>query len=169
MINLLMAIALGSYVRKSGLLSAVSNSLQKEIASLSEQASDQIRQIHSLKDEINELTLNRLPGLIGLSYDEVLKINKEYVKNIVFTRTGKKDSRFYEYKIVLENRDSELQPALKILLYNRSGVQVGSSELSNDAQQGGLTRLDRDEVRAHYAVFQLPNDSNPEYFQVVLL
>jgi len=168
-INLLIAIALASYVRKASLLSGVSSSLRLEMTGLSEQSELKTGQIKTLENEIKELTLNRLPGLMGLNYDEVLKVNEQYVKNIVFTRTGKKGAHLYEYKVVLENHDAALQPALKVILFNRSGVQVGMSELSNKVEQGGITRLDRDEVRSHYAVVQLAEKAEPEYFQVILL
>lgn len=169
LINLLMAIALGSYVRKASLLSGVSNSLRLQLTAITEQSENKANEIKTLKNEIKELTNNRLPGLIGLNYDEVLTIDKQYVKNIVFTRTGKKGRHLYEYKVVLENHDAALQPAIKIILFDRSGVQVGMSELSNRAEQGGITRLDQDEVRTHYAIVQLADDAEPEYFQVILL
>jgi|GEM_PF-1004470 len=168
-INLLIAITLASYVRKAGLLSGVGSSLRLELTELSEQAELRTVQIKTLNNEIKELTLNRLPGLTGLNYDEVLKIDKQYVKNIVFTRTGKKGAHLYEYKVVLENHDPALQPALKVILFNRSGVQVGMSELSNKIEYGSITRLDQDEVRTHYAVVQLADKAEPEYFQVILL
>jgi len=169
LINLLVAIALGSYVRKAGLLSGVSASLRLQLTDITEQLETSARETRILKDEIQELTLNRLPGLIGLNYDEVLKVDKRYVKNIVFTRTGKKGAHLYEYKVVLENHESALQPALKIILFDRNGVQVGMSELSKDAKHGGILRLDQDEVRSHYAIVQLPDNAEPEYFQVILL
>jgi hypothetical protein len=168
-INLLMAIALASYVRKSNLLSNVSNSLRLQLTDITEQSERKTSQIQTLKNEVKELTLKRLPGLKALNYDAVLQINKNYVKNIVFTRTGKKGTRLYEYKVVLENRKSALQPALKVLLFDRNGIQVGMSELSNKSEHGGITRLDQDEVRTHYAVVQLAEDAEPEYFQVILL
>ncbi|OUS09217.1 hypothetical protein A9Q90_04015 [Gammaproteobacteria bacterium 54_18_T64] len=164
-----MAIALGSYARKARLLSGVSSSLRLQLSDNAEQSARNMRQIQTLENEIKELTLNRLPGLTGLNYDEVLNIGKQYVKNIVFTRTGKKGARLYEYKIVLENHDAALQPAFKIILFDRSGVQVGMSELSHDSEQGVMTRLDQDEVRVHYSVVRLPDNSEPEYFQVILL
>ena len=168
-LNLLIAIALASYVRKASLLSGVSSSLRLQLTGITEQSELEKGQIQTLKSEIQELTLNRLPGLIALNYDAVLQINNNYVKNIVFTRTGKKGTHLYEYKVVLENRDSALQPALKVLLFNRSGIQVGMSELSNKIEYGGITRLDQDEVRTHYAVVQLADKAEPEYFQVILL
>jgi len=169
LINLLMAIALASYARKASLLSGVSSSLRLQLTDITEQSENNASQIKTLENEIEELTLNRLPGLIGLNYDEVLKVNKQYVKNIVFTRTGKNGAHLYEYKVVLENHDSALQPALKVILFDRNGVQVGMSELSSKAEQGGITRLDQDEVRTHYAVVQLAADAEPEYFQIILL
>ena len=168
-INLLIAITLASYVRKASLLSGVGSSLRLELTDLSEQTELEKNQIKTLTNEIKELTLNRLPGLTGLNYDEVLKVDEQYVKNIVFTQTGKKGTQLYEYKIVLENHDSALQPALKVILFNRSGVQVGMSELSNKIEHGSITRLDQDEVRAHYAVVQLADNAEPEYFQIILL
>jgi len=168
LINLLLSIALASYARKASLLSGVSASLRLQLSDITEQSENQAAQIKTLESEIAALTLKRLPGLIGLNFDEVLKINKQYVKNIVFTRTGKNGSHLYEYKVVLENYDSALQPALKIILFDRNGVQVGMSELSSKAEQGGIIRLDQDEVRTHYAVVQLADDAEPEYFQVIL-
>ncbi|MBQ0720211.1 MAG: hypothetical protein KBT88_07460 [Gammaproteobacteria bacterium] len=169
MINLLMAIALASYVRKANLASGVSGSLRQQLTDFSEQSESQTSQIKTLEHEIKELTLKRLPGLIGLNYDDVIQVDKQYVKNIVFTRTGKKGAQLYEYKVVLENRDAALQPAFKILLFDRNGVQVGVSELSNKTDRGAITRLDQDEVRSHYSVVRLPDSSEPEYFQIILL
>jgi len=168
-INLLMAIALGSYARKSGLLSGVSASLRLQLTDITEQLEASVRETRILKDEIQELTLNRLPGLTELNYDEVIKIDKHYIKNIVFTRTGKNGAHLYEYKVVLENHESALQPALKVILFDRNGVQVGMSELNKDAEHGGILRLDQDEVRSHYAIVQLPDNAEPAYFQVILL
>ena len=163
-----MAIALGSYARKSGLLSGVSASLRLQLADITEQLEASVRTTRTLKEEIQELTLKRLPGLIKLKYDEVIKIDKHYTKNIVFTRTGKNGAHLYEYKVVLENHESALQPALKIILFDRNGVQVGMSELSKDSEHGGILRLDQDEVRSHYAIVKLPDNAEPEYFQVIL-
>ena len=168
LINLLVAIALGSYVRKARLLSGVSASLRLQLTDITEQSESKAKRIKTLEGEIKELTLKRLPGLIGLNYDEVLKVDKRYVKNIVFTRTGKNGVHLYEYKVVLENHESALQPALKIILFDRNGVQVGMSELSKDAEHGGILRLDQDEVRSHYAIVKLPDNAEPEYFQVIL-
>ncbi len=169
LINLFIAIALGSYIRKAGLLSGVSASLRLQLTDMTEQLEANVRKTRILKGEIQELTLNRLPGLIELNYDEVIKIDKRYVKNIVFTRTGKNGAHLYEYKIVLENHDPALQPALKVVLFDRNGVQVGMSELRKDTEHGGIIRLDQDEVRAHYSVVQLPDNAEPEYFQVIFL
>lgn len=164
-----MAIALASYARKASLLSGIGSGLRLELANITEQSEDTKSLIKTLKSEIQALTLNRLPGLINLNFDEVIEVDKRYVKNIVFTRTGKKGTHLYEYKVVLENNNVALQPALKILLFDRSGVQVGMSTLSQKTEQGSITRLDQDEVRTHYAVVQLPDNSEPEYFQVILL
>ena len=169
LINLLMAIALASYARKASLLSGIGSGLRLELASITEQSEQKTKRLKTLESEIQALTLNRLPGLMSLIFDEVIKVDKRYVKNIVFTRTGKKGTHLYEYKVVLENNNGALQPALKILLFDRSGVQVGMSTLSHKTEQGGITRLDQDEIRTHYSVVQLPDSSEPEYFQVILL
>ena len=169
LINLLMAIALASYARKASLLSGIGSGLRLELASITEQSEQKTKRIKTLESEVQALTLNRLPGLMSLNFDEVIEVDKRYVKNIVFTRTGKKGTHLFEYKVVLENSNGALQPALKILLFDRSGVQVGMSTLSHKTEQGGITRLDQDEVRTHYSVVQLPDSSEPEYFQVILL
>lgn len=164
-----MAIALASYARKANLLSGIGSGLRLELASITEQSEHKTKRINTLESEIQALTLNRLPGLISLNFDEVIEVDKRYVKNIVFTRTGKKGAHLYEYKVVLDNHNAALQPALKILLFDRNGVQVGMSTLSNKTEQGSITRLDQDEVRTHYSIVQLPDNSEPEYFQIILL
>ena len=57
LINLLVAIALGSYVRKAGLLSGVSASLRLQLADITEQAESKAERIKTLDREIKELTL----------------------------------------------------------------------------------------------------------------
>lgn len=169
LINLIMAIALASYARKANLLSGINGDLRLDLANITEQSELKTNRIKTLESEIQALTQKRLPGLISLNLDEVIKVDKQYVKNIVFTRTGKKGAHLYEYKVVLENHEAALQPALKVLLFDRSGVQVGMSTLSHRTEQGGVSRLDQDEVRTHYSAVQLPRRSEPEYFQIILL
>lgn len=168
-INLFAVVALGRYIHKARLLSGVNASMQEQLSDSVSQSESMTQLIATLEKEVELLTLKRLPGLLNLRYDEVITLDNEYVKNIVFTQTGKIGDKLYEYKLVLENHRSALQPSLKIILFDRTGVQIGASELNNKPAHGSVMRLDQDEIRTHYSFVKLPEQAIPEYFQIILL
>ena len=122
--------------------------------------------IAELKQEVAQLVEARLPNLRPLEFDKVFHIGEAYVKNIVFTMTGKDGVRFYEYKMVMDNQDFvPVQPYIQILLFDRDGIQVGFSVLGVD--KDGLPTaeiLERGEIRSHVAQVTLAQDIEPKYF-----
>lgn len=162
LLNLVLGVMLGSSAREVTLSVAVEQKLQRELSEIRPK-------FEKMASEIEALTLNRLPGLVVLTYDKVLPINEQYVKNIVFTQTGSEKSKRYEYKVVMDNRNLlPVHPEVKILFFDRVGIQVGFSELGMGE---GLTisdHLERGEIRSYSSSIELSTGLEPKYFQVQL-
>lgn len=124
--------------------------------------------IAELEQEVAQLVQSRLPNLRPLEFDKVFHIGEAYVKNIVFTMTGKDGARSYEYKIVMDNQDYlPVQPHVQILLFDRDGIQIGLSVFGVD-EEGVPTAeiLERGEVRSHVAEVGVTEEIVPEYFML---
>lgn len=159
-LNLILGVKLGSYAREATLQTVIEQKLQRELAEVKPL-------LKAMELEVKALTLKRLPGLVELTYDAVLKINKQYVKNIVFTRTGKANVKRYEYKIVMDNRNlMPVKPEVRIIFFDRVGIQVGFSELGMGNGLPISGHLERGEIRAYSSAVELSDDIEPKYFQI---
>ncbi len=162
LLNLILGVKLGSYAREATLQTVIEQKLQRELAEIKPL-------LKAMENEVKTLTSKRLPGLEELTYDAVLQINKRYVKNIVFTRTGKVDVKRYEYKIVMDNRNlMPVRPEVRILFFDRVGIQVGFSELGMGNGLPIADHLERGEIRAYSSAVELADDIEPKYFQIQL-
>jgi hypothetical protein len=160
LLNLVLGVMLGSATQEVNLSVAVEQKLQRELAGLKPK-------IEAMSSEIESLTLNRLPGLVKLTYDKVLPVGNQYIKNIVFTQTGNEKIRRYEYKVVMDNRNLlPVRPEAKILFFDRVGIQVGVSELGMGNGLPITEPLERGEIRSYHSSIELSDDLEPEYFQV---
>ncbi len=125
-------------------------------------------QVEKLQADIATLTHSRLPDLNLLEFDKVLSLDKDYVKNIVFTVSGKGDEKLYEYKVVMHNGTLNLiHPQVDILFFDHVGIQVGISRLG--VQKDGtptLEMLDRGEIRSFSSKIELNDNAKPEYFRL---
>lgn len=121
----------------------------------------------SMEAEVIELVESRLPHLNELSYDEVIAIEGQYIKNIVFTVTGKNSQKLYEYKAVFENSGSAvIEPKASLTFFDRLGIQIGRSNIGSDLSEDNGNRLERGEVRSYYNNIQFPVSSIPRYFMI---
>ncbi|MCI0732520.1 MAG: hypothetical protein L0Y38_01700 [Methylococcaceae bacterium] len=122
-----------------------------------------------LEVEIAEMVQSRLPNLKELAFDKVIEIDHRYVKNIVFTLTGKNGHKSFEYKTVLENSGTEaIEPAAKVIFFDRLGIQIGQANIENDVPGSDQGLLDPGEVRSFYNSIQFAESLLPRYFRVVL-
>jgi cell division protein FtsB len=125
-------------------------------------------QVEKLREEIAALAEARLPDLQRLEFDKVIPIDKDYVKNIVFSVAGKGDQKQYEYKLVVHNGTlSLLHPRVDILFFDRVGIQVGLSRIG--VQKDGtdtLDMIDRGEIRSFSSHLDLTDNGQPEYFRL---
>lgn len=125
-------------------------------------------QVEKLRAELATLVESRLPGLTKLEFDKVLPIDRDYVKNIVFSVAGKGDQLQYEYKMTTHNGSINLvHPQVDILIFDHLGIQVGVSRIG--IQMDGTPTLDileRGESRSFSARVDMTDDVRPEYFRL---
>lgn len=125
-------------------------------------------QVETLREEIAAITQSRLPGLQRLEFDKVIPVEKDYVKNVVFSVAGKGDQKHYEYKLVMHNPTLNLiHPQVDILFFDRVGIQVGLARIGvqNDGTPT-LEMMDRGEIRSFSSRMELTDDVQPEYFRL---
>lgn len=121
--------------------------------------------VDQLERDLASHVTGKLPDLNPLTYDKVIEVDQQYVKNLVFSVSRKADTTSYEYQLVMHNRSPiVIQPRVKILLFDRNGLQIGISDLK------GLKDnvLIPEETRSLHEVFEiLLEDREPAYFMII--
>lgn len=114
---------------------------------------------------ISTLVEQRIPGLQPLKLDEALPTASSVVRDVTFARaTGSEQG--YELKAVLENGSRvSVSPALRIVLFDQLGVQVGHARIGSDSESENLT-LRPGEIRSHFAVIEVEPGSQASYFRL---
>ncbi len=158
---LFVSIKLSMYAKEVTELNMIEKKQSREL--------EQMRpKLDQLKKEIDDLVMGRLPSLHRLEFDKVIPIQEQYVRNIIFTLIGREQDRNYEYKLTLKNDTlTAIHPIVKILFFDRLGIQVGSSSIGLD--EHGLPTLEvleRGEVRSYSSVVKLSDGRRAEYFMV---
>lgn len=155
-----------SFVRVSGLVKE-NDALQAELAKVRLELSQTGPELERARKTVSEMSKGRLPNLHDLVLDKVLNINGTYIKNIVFTVLNHNGTKGYEYKLVMENSTARsIHPAARLLVFNRYGVQIGSTEIAGRAELGpGESRsqssgIDRfiDEEPRYFYISTFPSD-----------
>jgi len=122
--------------------------------------------VAQLNDEILALSQGRIPGLRRIEFDQVLQVDKKYVKNVVFSLTTKGDKKTYEFKMLLHNESSDiLQPDGSIALFDRAGLQLGIARFKK--MEGSLF-LAPGESRSYYDRIDLARAGDPVYYMLEL-
>lgn len=125
-------------------------------------------QADKLKRDIETLAQSHLPDLKPLEFDKVLPMEQDYVKNIVFTVSGKGNQKEYEYKMVMHNGTfNMIHPQVDILFFDKVGIQVGISRLGvQDDGTPTLEVMDRGEIRSFTSKIELNDTALPSYFKL---
>jgi len=127
-----------------------------------------VPELEKLRKEVEDLVASRLPHLSKLEFDRVVSVDKDYVKNVVFSVAGKGGEKRYEYKLVAHNNGlTAIHPQVDILFFDRVGIQVGLSQIG--VGKDGTPTLDvieRGEIRSFSSTVELGDDVKPEYFMV---
>lgn len=127
-----------------------------------EQEIRQLRpRLEASERELQMLMEGRLPNLHSLIPDQVIQVQEQYIKNIVFTVVNQGEDKIYEYKLVMDNAGQlRIQPRFRVLVFDRMGVQVGVDEVElGDALGAG-------ESRSHASILDVFMDSQPRYFAI---
>ena len=120
--------------------------------------------------EIAELVQNRLPSLQTVQLDQVIKLKHHYLKNIVFTLTGKFNINRYEFKITGYNKGlAPVRPEFKVVFFSYLGIQLSEARIGMDKDdKPTLEALQTGESRSFSDSIQLSSDDEqPRYFKII--
>lgn len=130
-------------------LSRGADVMQAQLIAKEKQVNDMNSRLTQSKTELEELIKGRLPTVIKLVPDQVIAVNSDSIKNIVFSVVNHDGSRQYEYKLVVENRSRNIiVPKFRLLIFDKSGVQIGvdqvvsSEELAPGESRSYSSRVD---------------------------
>ena len=114
---------------------------------------------------ISTLVEQRIPGLQPLKLVEALPTASSMVRDVTFSRPAGSDQG-YEIKAVLENGSrTSVSPALRIVLFDELGVQVGHAQIGSESDGENLT-LRPGEIRSHFAVIEVDPGNQASYFRL---
>jgi hypothetical protein len=136
----------------------IKTELEKEISKFNKFKSEQVKMFP--------------PNLLPLEYNKVLEINNEYVKSGIFMVAGKKDKKYLEFKLILQNTTQDnILPKFEVWFYNTAGNKLGLTQLGYHKDEPAPAReiLEKGEIRAYDGIFEINNnDGQPEYLMIKL-
>jgi len=124
-------------------------------------------ELETLRNELDTLAQERIPGLQPLKYDEAISVDNEYIRNIIFTEVKNGKNRNYEYRLVMHNETlSVIHPKVEILLFNDIGIQIGTTQVGymDVSSEASRPALDPGEVRSYTSSINLLRKEEPRYF-----
>ncbi len=127
-----------------------------------EQLVDSLKlQLGQSKIELENYIEGRIPSVMKLQPDQVLAVNKDIIKNIVFSVVRQNGTKVYEYKLVVENLTKEvLVPKFRVLVFDKYGIQIGLDKVSKGEE------LAPGESRSYSSRVEFSMKNEPVYFQV---
>lgn len=142
-------------------LSNANTTLSEELFKYEQQLKELQPKLEASERELEMLMEGRFPNLHSLMPDEVITIQEQYIKNIVFTVTNHGSDETYEYKLVMENPYRyKVHPNFRVMVFDKLGVQVGVDTLiaAEDLKVG--------ESRSHSSTLDVFMNSQPRYFAI---
>jgi hypothetical protein len=142
-------------------LSTRSDLIQKDLFLKTKELDELKSKLAQSKSELEELIKGRLPSVMKLVPDKVLVVNKDLIKNIVFTVVNHDGTTQYEYKLVVENRtQSRIVPKFRLLIFDKYGVQIGIDQVLTSEE------LAPSESRSYSSKVDFFMKEEPAYFDV---
>jgi len=142
-------------------LSSQASALQEQLFLKDKQIEGLKSSLTQSKKELEEFIKGRLPSVMKLVPDKVLTVDKDLIKNIVFTVITQDGSRQYEYKLVVENRSHKIiVPKFRLLIFDKYGVQIGVDQVLMGKE------LAPGESRSYSSKVELFMKEEPAYFHV---
>jgi len=158
------AFAVGSSVQP---LRSQRDALSLEVLRLERDLAVSKEELKFVVAERDELVTTRIPGLESLAFDETITVERDYVRNILFTMTVQRGQSAYEFRLVLANDElSDVIPNVSVLLFNQLGIQVGAASVSlkSLSMETGLFKLAPGDVRSYSGRVDLLNATEPTYY-----
>jgi hypothetical protein len=151
-------------VTLGGRVTSLSNAnaiLSEELFKSEQQLKELRPRLEATDRELKMLMEGRFPNLHPLTPDEVIPVQEQYIKNIVFTVTNHGAEERHEYKLVMENSyHHKVHPNFRLMVFDKLGVQVGVDALV--AAEG----LKVGESRSHSSTLDVFMNSQPRYFAI---
>ena len=124
-----------------------------------------------LQAELHEMVEGRLPGeLRPIEFDQVISLERGLLKNILFTAIRRSNSEGYEYRLLVENRlDQRVQPRIRILVFDRLGIQIGQADIQDSADWEHIASvgLASGESQSFSGAIDLLIERKPAYFMLM--
>ncbi len=158
----------------ANLLDKDKQELLEESGRLSQQINEGKKAMEVMQLNIDKLmkdqTTSCLSTVIPLKFDQVVEINKSYIKSGIFFLVGKKEKQNIEFKLILENKNqSPIFPLLEVVFLNAAGKQIGISRVGyNKDGTPGHEVLEVGEIRSFAATYEINRDDKPESFMIKL-
>jgi cell division protein FtsL len=142
-------------------LSDQTGSLQQQLYIKEQEVDDLKSRLTQSKNEQDKLIEGRLPSVMKLVPDQVLAVNSDFIKNIVFTEVNEGGAKRYEYKLVVENPShTVIVPKFRLLIFDKYGVQIGMDQVLRDEELGP------GESRSYSSKVDFFMKEEPVYFHV---
>lgn len=162
-LTIVLVILFITFVYTGARIEALSNQVssnQEQLVLKDKEINELNARLASSKHDLETLIQGRIPTVMKLVPDQVLTVNKDSIKNIVYTVVTQGDSKQYEYKLVMENLSHKnIAPNFRLLIFDKYGVEIGMDKISS-----GET-LAPGESRSYSSKVNFFLAEEPAYFQ----
>lgn len=147
--------------------------LQTSLSKSREELALADQQTKKLQEHIESLLKGQLPGLTRIEYNQVIPLNKAYLINIIFNKVNTRNSKGYEFRILMKNNNLvTIWPKAKVTFFDRTGLQMNAIDIGVGKEPFmRVDTLNPEEERADSSpVIPLSeNEDPPSYFMIKLL
>lgn len=118
-------------------------------------------ELATVRADLQQLVEGRFPNLQQLVTNQVMEVNNQYIRNVVFTVIKQSNRHLYKYLLVVENDTTQkIKPSFRVLLFDQYGVHVATDEF-HDSQV-----LRPGESRDYASDIDFFYDTEPRHFYI---
>lgn len=142
-------------------LNDVNRKLEYALRDMRDQMSGMEPELQRLQNELKSLVESRFPNLYELVTNQVLSIENDYIKNVVFTIIRQGNREDYKYLLVVENNTQvKIKPSFRVLLFDEFGVHIATDEVHDSHA------LSPGESRDYTSDIAFLIDTQPKHFYI---
>ncbi len=172
-LSLAVAILTTLLLRSARTLSHARNQLMGEVQAEQRKAEQSAAEAQRLALQLQDVINGRLPKpLQAMLTGTLIELEPAPLRRILFTQVGTPERPGYEYRLECRNDGPErVQPLFRILLFNGTGIQTGSADLSNSdaAARLGAGGIAAGESVSFSGTVTLEFDDTPKYFMIIAI